>query len=194
MSHEASKQVYTDGAIYHNNPIVIADQERKLLWPSLSEGPPDIIVSIGTSYNPDSVNRESMQRSTSLKLGVINQARNLLKIAKDHVASSLDSEKTWHNYLEVLNPSEKYRNRYVRLNPRVATDPPPLDAVDQLQRMQDATRTAMIRDPDIRRTALRLIATCFYFENSSQTETCKGLGSVREITGKLSVHIFYMNF
>ena len=48
--HVPSKQVYVDGAIYQNNPIEIADKERKLLWPSLAKEYPDVIVSIGTSY------------------------------------------------------------------------------------------------------------------------------------------------
>ena len=46
--HEGSKQVYSDGGIYHNNPIFVADRERKLIWPTQEEEEPDIILSIGT--------------------------------------------------------------------------------------------------------------------------------------------------
>ena len=92
MCHEPSKQVYADRGIYHNNPIQIAEQEWKLLWPHQANVPPDIVLSIGTSFNPDT-RRTSMQRTSTLKLGALNHAENLLKIAMDHIASSLDSEK-----------------------------------------------------------------------------------------------------
>ena len=48
--HESSKQTYSDGGLYHNNPIYIADRERKLIWPLQQDEEPDVIVSIGTAY------------------------------------------------------------------------------------------------------------------------------------------------
>jgi hypothetical protein len=170
MCHEPSKQVYADGAIYHNNPIQIADQERKLLWPHLADDPPDIILSIGTSYNPDSTRRISMQRTSTLRLGVLNQAKALLRIAMDHIASTLDSEKTWDNYIEVLNPASHHRQRYVRLNPKLTEDPPALDEVDKMKHIQDIVRAQMMKDDRIRQVALQLIATSFYFEKAGQLE------------------------
>lgn len=182
MTHEASKQVYTDGAIYHNNPIKIAHQERKLLWPYLSDGPADILVSVGTSYNPDSVRREKMQRTSTLKLGGLNHAIELVKIATDHIASSLDSEKAWHEYLEVLNPRPQWhRRRYIRLNHRLSEDPPKLDKVNRMDNLQSLTRDRMLENKDIERTALQLIATCFYFEKTGQVDDLSGQGY--EITG-----------
>lgn len=44
-------KMYLDGAIYYNNPVKVADNERKLLWPDVAESSPDIILSIGTGMN-----------------------------------------------------------------------------------------------------------------------------------------------
>ncbi len=52
--HKASKQVYQDGGLYHNNPIEIADIERKLIWPEMEHQYPDIVLSLGTGFNPAS--------------------------------------------------------------------------------------------------------------------------------------------
>ena len=41
-------KTYLDGALYHNNPARVAENERKLLWPDVAENPPDIFLSVGT--------------------------------------------------------------------------------------------------------------------------------------------------
>lgn len=176
MSHEPSKQVYADGGIYHNNPIMIADQEWKLLWPQLVDNHPDIVLSIGTSFNPDAKTREKMQRTSTLSLGALNHAKALLRIAMDHIASTLDSERTWNNYLEILNAPSPYRSRYVRLNPKLDVDPPPLDSVDQMGKIRAITRSIMMKDQKIRDVALQLIATSFYFEKMQQPQSLESGG------------------
>lgn len=176
MCHAPSKQVYMDGAIYNNNPIQVADQERKLLWPHLADRPPDIILSVGTSYNPDSTRRKRMQRTSTLPLGkALGQVKNLLRIAMDTLASSLDSEKTWVDYIEVLNPPSQHRHRYVRLNPKLLEyDPPALDDVEKMLGLQSLTRTMMQKDARIERVAHQLIATSFYFERTGPLEVLEG--------------------
>lgn len=170
MCHEPSKQVYADGAIYHNNPIQIADQERKLLWPSLSDEPPDIILSIGTSFNPNSSRRKNQKRPSAPHLGVLNHAKQLIKIAIDHISSTLDSEKTWKDYIDVLNPQSADEDRYVRLNPQLSGDPPALDEVYSIEGLQAEVRQLMRAKGDtIKRVARQLIATSFYFEISGRT-------------------------
>ncbi|KAF5852115.1 hypothetical protein GGP41_000799 [Bipolaris sorokiniana] len=41
---------YIDGAVKHNNPIRIANNETKFLWPDVEERYPDIL-SVGTGYH-----------------------------------------------------------------------------------------------------------------------------------------------
>lgn len=58
FEHEASKQVYHDGAIYYNNPVKVAYNERKILWPDIAKNEPDILLSIGTGQNLEKVTEE----------------------------------------------------------------------------------------------------------------------------------------
>jgi hypothetical protein len=169
MLHKASKQAYMDGGIYHNNPIEIADQERKLIWPQLVDYPPDIILSIGTSYNSSSIPRKVLQ-SPTLRRGVINRGKQLLKIAMNHIASTLDSARVWDEYIEVLNPSSRDEHRYRRLNPDLLEDPPALDQIFEIKPLQETVRRQMQKDKRIGDVALQLISTSFYFEKSGQIE------------------------
>ena len=60
VNHRTRKG-YLDGAIYHKNPVEIANHERKLLWPDTAEMHPDILLSVGTglSGEPDEDERSS---------------------------------------------------------------------------------------------------------------------------------------
>lgn len=180
LSHGPSKQVYSDGALYHNNPIQIADKERKLIWPSLANNPPDIIVSIGTTYN--SASGLSTQRKIIPRSGLLAHGKLLYTIATDHIASALDSEKAWHSYLNVLQPPPSQRYRYVRINPQLNNDPPRMDDVSRLTFIQEEARKIVQSDDKIQKLADQLIASSFYFENYHSGEVmykgsvrCKGM-------------------
>lgn len=163
--------MYTDGAIYHNNPIQIADKERKLIWPELENDSPDIIVSVGTSYNPAA--RSSSEKASSPlspRLGVFSHGKSLMKIAIDHIASSLDSEKAWRSYMDVLNPPPNRKARYIRINPQLNENPPGLDEVHRLPYIQEVAREMSSTNVSIQNVALRLIASSFYFEKSQPVE------------------------
>ena len=41
---------YLDGAIYHKNPVEVANDERRLIWPDERDLHPDILLSIGTGH------------------------------------------------------------------------------------------------------------------------------------------------
>ncbi|KAL8726779.1 MAG: hypothetical protein Q9181_005928 [Wetmoreana brouardii] len=177
--HKPSKQIYLDGAIYHNNPIQIADKERKNLWPSMKTDYPDVFVSIGTSYGPRRLNRELT--SPPAQVGVVSHGKSLYKIAIDHIASALDSEKAWDNYISILQPAPEHLTRYVRLNPQLQKDPPSLDEVECMQMLKATVRSQMTNSEEISVLALQLVASCFYFEKSAAAELqsndsyeCKG--------------------
>ena len=59
-----AKQTYLDGAIYYNNPVKVADNERKFLWPDVADASPDILLSIGTGMNKQKINEELENDST----------------------------------------------------------------------------------------------------------------------------------
>jgi hypothetical protein len=183
MSHESSNQVYIDGGVYYNNSIQVADKERKLIWPELANSFPDIIVSIGTSYNPKS-HSDTINSTPSPLSGVYNHAKQLMKIAKDHISYGLNSERTWETYMDVLNPPASHRFRFVRLNAQLNHDPPQLDDVSQMNKLQEEVRNEFWGDQRIKRAARQLVATSFYFERSGDVHTlpsgtfqCKGTQS-----------------
>lgn len=93
-----------------------------------------------------------------------------MKIAIDHIASGLDSEKIWRSYMNVLNPPPNQRARYVRINPQLRENPPALDEVERLPYLQEVVREMSSTDVSIQMVAHRLIASSFYFEKSRDVE------------------------
>ena len=183
--HGPSKQVYIDGAIYHNNPIQIADKERKLIWPGLGNESPDLIVSVGTTYN--SAARLSTEKAASPRLGVVSQFKALYRIADYHIASALDSEKAWHSYMSVLQPPSNHREKYIRVNPQLNENPPRLDEVERMSYIQEMVREMLCSDDRIQKVALRLIASSFYFE---KTQSELASDESVQIRGAYCVHPF----
>ena len=186
LCHGPSKQVYTDGAIYHNNPIQIADKERKLIWPDLENDCPDLVVSVGTTYN--SAPRSSTEKVAVPRLGVFSHGKALYRIAVDHIASALDSEKTWDSYMNVLQPPSNHRSKHIRINPQLNEDPPRLDEVERMSYIQNKVREMLISDNKVQKVALRLIASSFYFEKSQSVDVTSD-GRV-QIRGMYYGHLF----
>lgn len=170
LHHEDSKQVYSDGGIYHNNPVHIADRERKLIWPHHQDQEPDILLSIGTLFCEKRKESKSAQWVGSSK-GIVAHGRFLQKMAQDHLHTSLDSEKTWRDFINTRAPSGVNRGRYVRINPQVEEQPPKLDEVGKMRFLQDSARYLVGEDPKVKELAHRLVATCFYLDT---------LGDVKE--------------
>ena len=180
LYHHASRQTYADGAIYHNNPIQIADKERKLIWPTMEDEWPDFVLSIGTGFSQSS--SPAAEKTTSSRKAVFSHKKSLYKTAKNRIDTGLDSETTWNTYMDVLQPPRDYKSRYLRLNPQLAEDPPGLDEVEQMEYIQNLTRDKFSDDDRIRKAARRMIASSFYFEKSVPEEPkedhafqCQGL-------------------
>ena len=140
---------------------------------------PDIILSIGTTFRHTSP--LSPEALASPRTGFFAYGKSLYKIAVDHIQASLDSEKAWETYMSVLQPPREYRSRFVRINPPLDEDPPPLDDVGRMQYIQELVREQIRNDKQIQQVALQLVASCFYFERSAAVEAlsdksyqCKG--------------------
>lgn len=67
FKHPRADRSYMDGALYHNNPIKIANNERRLLWPDVADSHPDVMLSIGTGQN-------LLETKISLKKGMKSQS------------------------------------------------------------------------------------------------------------------------
>lgn len=160
--HESSKQIYVDGALYHNNPIRVADTEWKLIWTGGPTTHPDIMLSLGTGLAPEQ--DEKSLKSPISKLGLIRNGKMLLKIARDHIEDALNCEKTWLEYTRPLLVNES-SSRFIRYNVDLAGELPSLDDVKSLQPLQDEVQGKISEDASrITHLAFQLVATCFYFE------------------------------
>lgn len=159
-----------DGAIYHNNPIKIADSERKLLWPGLRSEHPDIVLSIGTAFQSGMDSAKETTATPKLGVGIVSHGKSLYKIAVDHIAAALDSEKAWRSFLSILQPGVDHQHRYRRLNPELDQKPPAFDQVDCMGGIQNIARGHFFENPLVQKIADQLIATSFYFEKSTYEE------------------------
>ena len=56
--HPQSWRHFWDGAFYNNNPAEVAHKEMALLWPDVTNRPPDIFLSIGTSQHKRNIDWE----------------------------------------------------------------------------------------------------------------------------------------
>ncbi|KAF1956454.1 hypothetical protein CC80DRAFT_516035 [Byssothecium circinans] len=183
--HEPSKQVYMDGALYHNNPIKIADREWKLLWGNEFCEHPDIMLSLGTAYNPH-LPQPTARKSMPERLGIVNHGMQLVKLAKNHIEDSLDCEKTWREYLSFLPPNAM-PSKFRRYNPIVA-NPPAMDDVHAMKHLQQEVRRCLIKDSyDIRAIAMQLMATSFYWETDRVQQFVSNSAT---ITGKHTVETY----
>ncbi|KAI9659446.1 MAG: hypothetical protein M1821_001704 [Bathelium mastoideum] len=167
--HERSKATYMDGGICHNNPIVIAEKERKLVGGKFGDLLPDLVLSIGTGTTPRP-RQDDDPNVSAPSLGVMNHLKHKIKIAKDHIRSALDCEQTWDNFLERV-PREQHA-RYVRINPRLSMQTPKLDDLGSLRVLQIAVQAQMPNDPSILYVANKLISSCFYFELAGSQSDC----------------------
>lgn len=161
--HEPTQKGYVDGGIYHNNPINVAEQERKLLWPELEDSYPDIVLSLGTAYNAQLHRAESEKISSASKRGVISHGVVLINLLKNHMATSLECEKIWDSFLLHLPKAVQF-SRFVRINPQLAGEVPEMDDVKELQSLQMKVRNFLRYDEQVRKVSLQLLATTFYFQ------------------------------
>ena len=97
----------------------------------------------------------------------------------------LDTELIWHEFLNDLgNSQEGYaqRQRYIRLNPQVASRVPKMDEKHGIEQLYENVRSTLqssgMRNK-LRRIANRLVASSFYFERA---------GLPREADGVYIVH------
>ncbi|TIA13191.1 hypothetical protein D6C80_06414 [Aureobasidium pullulans] len=176
FNHAGSKQTYYDGGVHHNNPVKIADSERKLIWPDLKE--PDVIISVGTGHNLTKLEkRKAAPFKPTATRGIIAQGVFLTKMAKDHIAVSLDSEQTWKDFLASSKKSDD-RFRYVRLNTSFPAEPPLLDDLSMLSELREMAKKQFAGQYQTNMLALKLVATSFYFQ-PDETDPLKR----KEVTG-----------
>ena len=191
---ERNNRGYLDGALYHNNPVRVADLERRLIWPDTNNSPPDILLSIGTSCDntirneaqqnfnlhkqrtftmpPESRETEEGNRPGILRRERVPQPRKFINILMNRVGNILDTELTWLTFMsEAIRGDQDDKTRYHRINPNIGEEPPKLDETKKLphlrHRMTHVMRNAAFHN-QIGEVARRLVASSFYVEVPSK--------------------------
>jgi hypothetical protein len=174
--HQRSKQTYLDGALYYNNPIGIADSEWKLIWGTNVSSHPDMVISLGTGYDPQQ--RERTPRNSVMRRGIFRNGRFLLRIAADHIQDALDCEKIWDEYVRRL-PDGVSRSRFVRYSIKMVQSLPALDDVHCLESLQLKTREKLAAQPGyFQNLAMQLMTTSFYFETEKVQQYAQNTATV----------------
>ncbi|KAF8847153.1 hypothetical protein BDZ45DRAFT_811773 [Acephala macrosclerotiorum] len=173
--HKIAKRSYLDGAFYNNNPVKVAQQERKMLWAEDADRNPDIFLSIGTSKYDKQLKREIRspknnryhEKSPRVPFGRWHQ---LFNVIHGRMESILDAEMTWEEFVGITADVKTKENeyRYIRINPNIGYEPPDIDDVEALQSLQDATTESLSQEmPVIRNLARLLVASSFYLDLKS---------------------------
>jgi hypothetical protein len=205
-----TKEAFLDGAVWHNNPVRIANYESKLLWPDAEECHPDILLSVGTSHHDldmdasraPKLDRTRAQGNKGLDQGTpvakkkrstafeaFPEVSSWLKFVKARVESVLDAELTWRDFRnDVVGKSSPIAaERYVRFNPKTKGPVPKMDDKMRVGEFRvEICRT--LNAPEMQRVveaiAHRLVASSFYFEKIGPT---KDVGDGIIIQGRISI-------
>ncbi|KAH7009972.1 hypothetical protein EDB80DRAFT_838977 [Ilyonectria destructans] len=171
---------YTDGAIHHNCPALVADYERRLLWKEVSSWPPDIFLSIGTGLSnpqvsPQSPGMFSLSPSEGSRPKGLPRQRNVAGLGYMWRAAPTDDqadcEEAWSQYHAMATvPNQTNRplgeDSSVRINVEFEGERPELDKVEELENMERHAMNMMRDNPRIYEVARKLVASCFYFEKA----------------------------
>lgn len=184
-------QSFIDGAIYHNNPVYVAFEESKLLWPDVRHCLPDIVLSIGTGHNRPALDiaRPENRRTRLLYRaevssatppqrhsieGDVSQMFQNFKMMFTRMSNVLNSHirgVTFEREATLSIPRAEIKNargRLQRIDPRLGYDPPSLDDKAKMRHLKRTAKQVLKQNPSyqrqIRHISRRLVASCFYFE------------------------------
>lgn len=199
FSHAASRYTFDDGALRCNNPASLADKEMKVLWPELSKQDPDIMLSLGTGFDPDPP--QVADDSPRPETGITSFLHKMKDLGYTAVLEDMDSEMKWREFTDGLRMDDQDKERlskYRRLNPYIMSPIPKMDDFCQVDSLQRKVRRWLDLRPaatDVTTIAHKLIASLFYFEFlGASVEPYIGVESLRRgvtltCTGKL-IHPF----
>ncbi|OBW63936.1 MAG: Uncharacterized protein AUREO_059980 [Aureobasidium pullulans] len=142
--HQKTGRSYIDGGLYHNNPVHVANRERKLLWPDLANKHPDMLLSIGTGQNLDDVEREKRQRHSS-----VSRSEDKSKSPTRQARGLRHAENTWTDFkADIDNRDSNFPSPYIRFNLDLERKLPRFDAKEKFQELRQDVRQRL-RDPDV---------------------------------------------
>ncbi|KAK2020383.1 FabD/lysophospholipase-like protein [Colletotrichum zoysiae] len=159
-----------DGGLWQNNPQRIGEAEARSSWPG--NGLADVILSLGTGYydsGPASPSEAGSPLSPAVQkrprrlfggiMTMLSYARSVLGV----VDSFMDGEMT-HNMCKQEDDRPETSRRLFRCNVKFGSQPPALDDVTALGRLQELTKAAYQDDPKVKKISVAMLSTLFYFE------------------------------
>ncbi|KAI9759344.1 MAG: hypothetical protein M4579_002402 [Chaenotheca gracillima] len=164
FEHKPSRRSYQDDALRSNNPIQMADSERKLTWPNAQDSSPDIVLSLGTGSLSE-FSRSFGPQPTSPLGGIFN--RNQTKMQLDNIGLAGESERMWNEFIELRREEKRDDDRYHRIDPELRHLPRP-DDLNSFAQLQCDIRDCAIPAQSLRNIASQLLSSCFYFEQSGR--------------------------
>lgn len=174
-THQKTKTSYIDGGLYHNNPVNVANRERKLLWPDVADKHPDMLLSIGTGQNTFVTREKLERRSSSPKDGDKSKGiRGTLEALYQRFDNILDAEHAWTEFeADINNRNNDFPSPYIRFNLDLKKKLPSFDAKDKFREFQ-ADVKQRLKDPDAiemtKDIACSLVASSFYFQLTETTQ------------------------
>ncbi|KAJ4295420.1 hypothetical protein N0V90_007432 [Kalmusia sp. IMI 367209] len=205
--HDSTQATYLDGAFHNNNPVKVGHVERQMIWGDVQGKHPDLLLSIGTTQHREKVKQElqAQRRAehTNRAVAATGAANpkassrwkhfvgmlHVGRAAYNRLEDVINCERQWQEFLEmVIQPGERLQqgSRYVRINPDINREPPPLDAkieLDQLQKEVSQVLTTHRHRLELELVVFRLIASTFYFEKEQVTRN--RMEGTATVTGKL---------
>jgi hypothetical protein len=162
--HEASKKIYTASEAKFNNPVDIADKERRILWAEEDLlGCRDLVVSLGAGVEaePHAHPNGSIRSAAPSMVDTIRKLsiqRDPLKRLSPARPCQMASEDFASNIASHPNPP-----KYMRIDGILMISLPTVDDASEMESLQRMVRADL--DPQIVKiTAAKLLAAMFYFE------------------------------
>jgi hypothetical protein len=190
--------MYVDGGMEKNNPVSIADSERRFIWPDKSENSRDIVLSVGTGYQTDFNGEPSNKVLLSQMMKRLERLGIVDKIATMRLVlhNTTNCQKMWNDYRHSLGPDDSLVSKCHRVN--VPYGPGQglgsLDAVSKMSSMKDEALRFLEQESKsvslkiqkdsakkIELIARQLVASLFYFQVKvidsldDEEDYCRGL-------------------
>ncbi|KAH7147390.1 hypothetical protein DER46DRAFT_665841 [Fusarium sp. MPI-SDFR-AT-0072] len=168
-----TKEMYLDGALYHNYAVWVAHQEKRLIWGDVSGRLPDLLVSVGTGFHKyDSKADPAGRLSPHHKQKGGNQSliTQLYQTGSGRLDDILNCNRIRESFLTENSQLHDRsipdgEQRYVRINPDLGENVPRLDDMSMMDEAEQKTSRYLNQNRElVKETVHRLIASTFFFE------------------------------
>ncbi|RDA85160.1 hypothetical protein CP532_1585 [Ophiocordyceps camponoti-leonardi (nom. inval.)] len=193
--HKKGKvRVYLDGGFWNNNPIRIADEESRAIWPETKSRHPDLVLSIGAGYHKAESSMTELGRRASEQMKAEGRfvalsdnpvaEKNIGHLFKQATRHFKINKHDWHEWLrDQLEDGDKDGRRYRRLTVRlpvlVEMDDASQEARDVCHGAVDGMNTSLFAE-----VADRLIASAFFLQFGAENMVKLPDGGF-EVTGNI---------